>query len=214
MRTVDTPTGDWLSNAPDKGLRPRDIVYFLVRSLDGLTTQTFVFWNELDPATVTVIDGATGATVDRACVGDGALLKIDDIPLTSDLTVQTIKISLSQIHETVQSMVREYDVRIAKVQVHRALFDPQTNELVSHPLPHFVGTVNKAPIGTPAAGQEGSIDLDVVAHIREMTRTNAAKKSDETQKRRSGDRGRKYNGTTNVPVFWGQAKERPKGAAA
>jgi hypothetical protein len=213
MRTVDTPTGDWLTNAPEKGLRPRDIVYFLVRSIDGTSTKTYVFWNEIDPVTVTVVDGATGSNVDRDCIGDGALLSIDDIPLTSDLTVQTIKISLSQIHATVQEMVRDYDVRIAKVQVHRALFDPQTNALVSHPLPHFVGTVNKASISTPAAGQEGSIDLEVVGHIRELTRTNAAKKSDETQKRRSGDRSRRYNGTT-PPIFWGVAKERPKGAAA
>ncbi|MGN6773504.1 MAG: hypothetical protein ACTHJQ_27200 [Rhizobiaceae bacterium] len=212
MRTVDTPTYDWLVNATDKGIRPRNIIYFKVRSFDGESTEDFVFWNELDPSTVTVIDGATGNTVNRNCVGDGALLSIDDIPLTSDLTIQTIKCSLSQIHETVEDMVRGYDVRLAKVQVHRALFDPQTNELVSFPLPHFMGTVDKATVGTPAAGNEGSIDFSLVSIIREMTRTNPAKKSDETQKRRSGDRFRKYNSTAGqTDVFWGLKKERADG---
>lgn len=209
MRSSDTATTSWLTNAPDNGIRSRDIVYFLVRSLDGQSQKTFVFWNGIDPVAITVIDGATGLAVERDCIGDGALLSMDDIPLTSDLTVQTIKVSLSQIHETVQDMVRGYDIRVADVQIHRAAFDPQTNALVAHPLPHFVGKVNKAPISTPASGQEGSIDIDVVGHIRELTRTNAAKKSDETQKRRSGDRFRKYNSSSgSVSVFWGVKRER------
>lgn len=209
MRTVDTPTYNWLANAPDNGLRARDIVYFKVRSLDGASTETFAFWNELDSSTVTVRDGITGNTVNLDCVGDGALLSVDDIPLTSDLTIQAFRCSLSQVHETVQSMVRGYDVRLAQVQIYRAAFDPQTNALVNYPLPHFVGTVDKLSVGTPAAGNEGSIDFSLVSVIREMTRTNPAKKSDETQKRRSGDRFRQYNSTAGqTDVFWGLKKER------
>ena len=71
--------------------------------------------------------------------------------------------------------------------------------------------MNKAQLSTPKTGDEGGIDLTCVSHIREMTRTNPAKKSDETQKRRSGDRFRRYIGTVNVDLFWGQKSGKPGG---
>jgi hypothetical protein len=48
---------------------------------------------------------------------------------------------------------------------------------------------------------------------RELTRTNPAKRSDETQRLRSGDRFRRYSGTAyQWPIWWGEAKAKPAGS--
>lgn len=209
MRAVDTATYNALVAAPESGLVERNLVSFFVRSLDGASSKTFCFWNDLDTVTIAVVDGTTGATVSRDFVGDGSILSIDRIPLTSDLTVRTVKVTLSPIHETVEDMARGYDIRGARVELHRCLFNPQTGAVIGTALCHFVGKINKAPFSTAATGEESSLPIDVVSHTRKLTRTNPAKKSDETQRRRSGDRLRRYTGTANVKVWWGKEKARP-----
>lgn len=206
MRTVDSATYNALLDAPDKGLVERDFVTFFARSLDGGSTATFCFWNDLDTVTASILRGDTGAAENRDFVGDGSLLSVDRVPLVSDLTIQTVRVSLSQIHATVQDMARGHDIRGARVEIHRGLFNPATHAPVGSACCHFVGKVNKAPIGTPKIGEEGSIAIDVVSIVRELTRSNPAKKSDESQKRRSGDRFRRYSGVANVPIWWGEAK--------
>ncbi|TPM92733.1 hypothetical protein [Mesorhizobium sp. B2-1-3A] len=210
MRSIDGTTYAALLAAPDAGICERDFVTFYARSLDGLSTSRFCFWNDLDTVTASVLRGDTGAAENRDFVGDGSLFAVDRVPLVSDLTIQTVKVTLSQLHATVQDMVRGNDIRGARVEIHRGLFDPATHALAGSIYCHFVGKVNKAPISTPKAGDEGSVTIDVVSIVRELTRTNPAKKSDETQKRRSGDRFRKYSGVANVPIFWGVEKSRTK----
>lgn len=211
MRSVDTATYDALVAAPDTGLVERNLVSLFVRSLNGVSTKTFCFWNDLDTVTIAVIDGTTGATVNRDFVGDGSILAMDRIPLTSDLTVRTVKVTLSPIHETVEDMARGYDIRGARVEIHRCLFNPQTGAVIGTALCHFVGKVNKAPFSTASVGDESSLPIDVVGHTRELTRTNPAKKSDETQRRRSDDRLRRYTGTANVKLWWGMEKAKATG---
>lgn len=209
MRSVDGTTTAALVAAPDTGIRERDFVTFYARTLDGLSTVLYPFWNDLDTVTTSVLRGDTGVAEDRDFVGDGALLTVPRIPLVSDLTIQTVQIVLSQIHPTVQNMVRGHDIRGALVEIHRGLFDPKTNVIAGSIYCHMRGKVNKAPIATPKAGDEGSISIDVVSIVRELTRTNPAKKSDETQKRRGpGDRLRQYAGVANVNTWWGQDKAK------
>jgi len=210
MRSVPTATYNALVDAPETGIVERNLVTFFVRSLDGESEEIFPFWNDLDTVTLSVIDGVTAESVDRDFVGSGALISVDKIILPADLTVQTTKVVLSQIHATVQNMVRGWDIRGAQVQIHRILFDPATGLSVGDAMCHMVGRVNKAPINTPATGEEGNISISVVSQTRDLTRTNPAKKSDETQQRRSGDRGRRYVGTANVKIWWGQKKEKVK----
>ncbi|TPM39577.1 hypothetical protein [Mesorhizobium sp. B2-3-4] len=210
MRSIDGTTYDALLAAPDAGICERDFVTFYARTLDGTAPAIFSFWNDLDTVTVSVLRGDTGVAENRDYVGDGSLLGVDRIPLVSDLTVQTVQVTLSQLHATVQDMVRGHDIRGARVEIHRGLFDPATHAVAGSIYCHFIGKVNKAPIATPKTGEEGSIAIEVVSIVRELTRTNPAKKSDETQKRRSGDRFRKYAGVANVPIFWGIDKSKTK----
>jgi hypothetical protein len=210
VSSIDSATYAVMQAAPDKGISKRDLVTFFVRSLDGLTTTSFSFWDDLDTVTIPILRPDTGATENRDFVGDGSLISISPIKYVTDLTVQTVTITLSQIHPLVLDMSRGWDIRGGKVEVHRAVFDPQTHALAGIPRCRFRGKVNKAPNNTAAVGGEGALPIEVASIVRDLTRNNPAKKSDETQKRRSGDRLRRHTGTANVDIWWGQEREKTK----
>lgn len=207
MRSIDSGTYNALVNAPTNGIVERDLVWITAKDSNGGSV-FFGFWNDLDTVTVTVTDPVTGISVNRDFQGDGSLISIDRIPLVSDLTVQTINMTLSPLHAGVKDMVRGHDVRNAPVTVYRLLYDPATHAPVGPAIPHFVGFINKAPVNTAQVGNESAIPFSIVSVIRELTKTNPAKKSDETQRQRSGDRFYRYNGTANVPLFWGLKKDK------
>lgn len=206
MRTIDLNTYNTLRDAPEKGFEERNLLTVFARNLSGTGGQMFCFWNDLDVVDIYVTGGQSGTTELRSFVGDGSILKMGRIPLTSDLTVRNVKVSLSQIHSTVLNMARGFDIRGARAEIHRVLFNPQTGEVIAQAIPHFVGKINKAPTDTPPTGGEGSIELEIASTTRELTRTSPAKKSDETQRRRQGDRARRYTGTANVDIWWGREK--------
>ncbi|MHB1086463.1 MAG: hypothetical protein ACYCZ0_01820 [Minisyncoccota bacterium] len=183
----------------------RDMLTFYVRNTSDNSTVEFAFWNDFGTVTANVLDGETGSADSRDFVGDGAILSISDVPNVNDLSIRRIQVVLSQLHETVENMVRGHDIRLARAEYHRALFNPLTRNLVDTPVCHYIGQVAISPITTPAAGEEGGIAIDVISDTQELTRINPAKRSDETQKRRSGDRKMKYASITNsIKLAWGE----------
>lgn len=170
-------------------------------------TETIGFSSLQYPANLSVISGKTRATVSRDYYPGYGLISTSPIPLTADLTIQQVHVILSQLDDNAQQAIRGYDPRNAWIEIHQALFNTDTRELISAAEPHFVGRIDKAPIDTPKIGGEGSIDLTISSDLRELTRTNAAMKSDEQQKLRSGDRMRQYNSTAGEwQIYWGEAK--------
>lgn len=214
MKTIDVATYAALVAAPESGLKERNVVTVFAKAIGGDTITAFPFWNDLDTVTVPVIDGKTNLNVNRQAVGDGAILALDRIPQSTDFSIRTIRITFSQVHPTVRNMVNGFNVRGAWVEVHRLLFNPATGAIIAPAERPFTGRVDKAPQTIPSSGGEGGIYLDVVDSIRDLTRSSPAKKSDETQKRRLGDRARRNIGTANVKVWWGQEKKNAAGSTS
>jgi hypothetical protein len=186
----------------------RDMVAVYGKDSDG-DPVTFGFWKGEDNITTNIVTAVDGSTVSRSFIGGGSLIGVDAIPLVIGLEARTIEVTLSPIHSEVQDMVRGNDIRHAVVEVLRAMFDVSTGGLVSTPFARFLGKVDGAPVATPAEGDEGSITLHCVSNTIELTRTNPARKSDEQQKRRSGDRFRKYADTAgDIEIWWGETKKR------
>lgn len=205
MRSIDSATIAYLQARA--GVVARQLLWIVAKNRDTGDPEEIGFWDDLDTLTMSVISGEDGSTVSRTYIGAGALLEIDAIPLVSDLSVRTISVSLSGVSTEVAEAVRTYDPRLAAVEIHRALFDTETRELIAPPIPHFVGRINRLDIPTPEVGGDAVITAEVVSHTRELTRSNPAKRSDETQKLRSGDRFRRYTGVANKwDVFWGEKK--------
>lgn len=147
--------------------------------------------------------------VERTYYGAGGVVAIDPIVMTSGLTVRSQRAEFSPLAPEVMEMVRTYEPRFAPVEIHRALFDPDTMNLVDEPHRVFRGWIDGIRVDTPAVGGSGRIELSLVSTARALTRTLAAKKSDETQRRRSNDRFRRYADVSgSVDVWWGETRGR------
>jgi hypothetical protein len=205
MRDIDSAS---LAALAARALVARDFIQITGISFEDGSSQTAYFWSDYGTVTAEVIDAITGVATSHEYIGTATLLKIDDIPLTSDVTVRTVNATLSQINQAVVDAVRGYDLKQAPVQIHRGLFDPATRELVAAPLPRFVGFVDTSIITTPQEGNDGSIVLTLTSHTQELTRFNTAKCSDADQQRRSsGDTFYQDMAVVgNWQIFWGQAK--------
>lgn len=163
----------------------RDFIWFVVRSrLDG-SPVTDGYWSDVGQITADVVDPETGGAQSRTFFGADGLIQISDIPLVSTLTVQNVTVTLSQVSDRINELVRTYDCKQGQVQVFRGLFDPVSREMVGPAFPRFVGFIDEAPIRTPKEGESGDVTLTCTSHTQEMTRANTETRSDASQRIRN-----------------------------
>jgi hypothetical protein len=208
MRDVDPDFMAALSSAAERGIVPRKLVSVTAREFaDPSTTARVSFWTGDEDLNITVTSGITGLPSVRTFYG-AVNLEVGSIPRVSDLTIQTISVTLSQLADPVQDLVRGYDVRLAKVEIWDMLLDPASRLQVSTPQLVFLGEVDGSPIETPSVGQEGSVTIKCVSDaISMLTRKNYTKSSYEAQKLRSGDEWGKYAASVKSwRIPWGQKK--------
>jgi hypothetical protein len=185
----------------------RDFLWFVVRDRDTGDPVTDGMWSDVGSITCQVISPDTGSPVARTFNGAGMLVSISDIPLVSNLQVQAVTITLSQVVDHVNDLVRGYDCKQGRVEIFRGLFDPDTRSLVAPAEPRFVGFIDEAPITTPKEGEEGSVSLRCKSHTQEMTRSNPDTRSDASQRRRSAT-DNFYQDVAVVgewELFWGKS---------
>ncbi|MBB3288153.1 MULTISPECIES: hypothetical protein [unclassified Rhizobium] len=194
-----------LSGARDSALVPRQFVWFTAKALDTGAPVSLGIWTGDEDINISVISGVTGLPEARTYYG-ASNLSVGEIARTSDLTVQTVSIKLSQIATAAQQLVRGYDLRLAAVEIHDMAFDIASRQPVSAPEIAFLGLVDGAPIKTPSVGNEGDITIKCVsAAISMLDRPNTVKSSYEGQKRRNGDEWGLYSSTiANWTINWGQ----------
>lgn len=168
-----------------RNLVARDFIWFVVRDRSDGSPVTDGYWSDLGSITADVVDPETGGTQSREFFGADGLISISDIPLVSTLTVQHVTVTLSQVSDRINDLVRTYDCKQGQVQIFRGMFDPLTREMVGPAFPRFVGFIDEAPIKTPKEGGIGDVTLTCTSHTQEMTRANSDTRSDASQKLRS-----------------------------
>jgi hypothetical protein len=206
MRDIDPAMLNTLMSAPRAGLVPRRLAWFVAKNRSSGAPAEAGVWTGSENLNITVLSGTTGAAVSRPYIGGLALESIGDIPRTSDFTVQTVTINLSQIADAAKQLVREYDLRMAQVEIHEVLLDPLTGDQVAPAAIVMLGRVDGAPIKTPRWGQAGSIDVKVVSDVMSMlTRKNPRKSSHQGQLIRQNDQfGKDSAVVATWKVPWGQ----------
>lgn len=162
----------------------RDFLWFVVKDSNGDNVYDG-YWSDVGTIDAQVIDPDTGGPVTRTWTGSGTMIEIDDIPMVSNLTVQTVDIKLSQYVDRVNDLVRTYRVKQGRVEVFRGHYDPETMNLVAPATPRFVGFIDDIQIITPAEGGEGSVTISCTSHTQEMTRSNPDTRSDASQQLRA-----------------------------
>lgn len=204
MKDAESAFVSALTDATTKGLVVRRFLTCTVKDRDTGDPVELCYWTGDRSLEIDVISGATGEAETRTFFG-GVNLTIGNIPRTADLTIQTIDITMSGVAPACQALVRTYDARLAKTELHIGLFDPRTRLPVADPGIEFLGEIDEAPIETGAAGGESTIQLKIRSDaISMLTRTNPRKRSYEGQKRRSNDQFGKYaNSVKTWQVPWG-----------
>jgi len=207
MRTLDAGV---VTALQARTLRARNLFWFTVKDRDTDAPTSLGLWNEVGTVTLNVIDAYTGSSTARTFYGAGSLIDIPDIPLTADLTVREIGITLNGIDDVVANAIRGYEPKLAPVQIYRALFNVNSWTLVAPAVPRFVGFIDTLTINTPPEGEFGSIAVKLVSQLRELTRANPDVRSDESQRARStGDRFFEYAEEVGEwKQWWGKAKGR------
>ena len=200
-------SGAYYNALQDRRLVARDFIWFQVRDLTTGAPVTDGYWSDIGDVNAEIIDPDTGNIDTRSFAGAGSRISISDIPLVSNLTVQNITVTLSQVADRVNELVRGYDCKQGRVEIYRGLFDPDTRQMVAPAEPRFVGFIDQAPITTPKEGDSGDVTLTCTSNTSELTRFNTDTRSDASQQLRSvGD-----NFFTDVAVvgtwqqFWGRA---------
>ena len=185
MRDLPAATYDALA---ERILMPRDFIWFQVRDLTTGAPVNDAYWSDIGTIDADVIDPDTGGVDTRTFFGAGGLISISDIPLVSSLTVQNITVTLSQVADRVNALVRGYDCKQGRIEIYRGLFDPNSRTMVAPAAPRFVGTIDEAPITTPKEGESGDVTLTCTSNTSELTRSNPDTRSDASQQTRlAGD---------------------------
>lgn len=166
-------------------LAPRDFLTITARDRATGGPVTVGFWSDLANVSALVVDPDTGAPLLRDFYGAGALISISDIPAVVGVSVQSVTITMSQLHEQVQDAVRLYDIKQARVEIHSGLLDPDSKKLVDPAEPIFVGFVDTVEIRTPRENEEGAAILICTSGTQELLRYNPATRSHEDQQVRA-----------------------------
>lgn len=181
----------------------------------GGAPKSFGYWTGEDHVAVNVVPAGETNLVSRNYLG--ATLK--DVPALVDqvgLGARSFTFGFDHLDTSPDSpmdMVFGHDVRVARVEMHRGLFDPATWNLVSAPHLMFAGRVDGAEVDDAAAGGEGGLEINAVIGAIDLTKVSHAMESDEHQRLRSGDRFRRYGDTAaDVPYWWGQVKSDGSGS--
>lgn len=143
--------------------------------------------------------------VSRPYVGGGGLLSVEPLTFRVGLDTQFQRVTLSPLGPDVASLIRGLDVRLAPVEIHQAVYSVESGSLLGEPKRWFKGYLDSVQVSTPQVGGQAAVDLTLASQTRDLTRTLPIFKSDEGQKRRGGDRFRRYADVSGqVAVFWGE----------
>jgi hypothetical protein len=195
-----------LMAAPRAGLIPRRLAWFVAKNRDTGAPVEAGVWTGSEDLNISVVSGTTLQVVSRPYIGGLALESIGDIPRTSDFTVQTVDVNLSQLASAAQQLFRQYDLRMAQVEIHEVLIDPITRNQIAPAQIVMLGRVDGAPVKTPRRGETGSVVVKVVSDVMSMlTRKNPRKSSHQGQMVRQNDQWGKDSAVVSTwKIPWGQ----------
>ncbi|MGH1447435.1 MAG: hypothetical protein ACRBBO_15480 [Cognatishimia sp.] len=178
----------------------RNLVWILARDRVSAELRPRGFWDGDDDVAFQIDDE------ERFFSGSGSVLSVPNLKSRSGVVVQTQKLTLSALAPEVRDLVHGLDIRLAKVFLYWAEFDPVNGTLKGiHRV--FKGSIDAAPERIGAVGQGASVELSLVSSARLLTRKAHILKSHASQSKRSGDgffRHADLSGKTKI--YWGSER--------
>lgn len=179
------------------------LIWIEARNRDTGAPETMGLWTGSDDATFTI------GGVARVYHGAGAVLDVPAIQSQAGLVVQMQTVGLNIITPEVAQLIRGYDARGAKTEIHLARFNPETSGLIDVSRV-FKGWMDQAEIVTGPKGGSDSLTASLANSARALTRKVPLRVSDAAHQRaQPGDRIFRYADVSGtVEVFWGMKRRR------
>jgi hypothetical protein len=177
---------------------PRWLLWVAAKEFGTLAAAPLGLWNGEDDLTFTINGSA------RVYRGALSRFEVDPLVYATGLDVRTLNITLAANAPETEDTVRGFLIRLAPVELHLALLDPVTTDLIDVQ-PMFRGFVNRAPLSTPPAGSGDSVTLELVSRMRTVALPGPAlKKTDSAMRRRNAtDSFRQYGAiAAEVETKW------------
>lgn len=166
-------------------LMPRDFVWIVARDRATGEPVSVGFWSDLANISALMIDPETRGAVLREFYGAGSLIQVSDIPSIVGVSVESVAVTMSQLHDQVEEAIRLYDCKQARIEVHTGLLDPDSRKLVDPAEPIFVGFIDHIDIRTPSENEDGAAILTCTSGTQELLRSNPSTRSHADQQVRA-----------------------------
>lgn len=198
MRTFSTATAAYFASR--SAFVGHVLVWLQARNRASGAVETIGFWTGADHAEFTIRGQL------RTYYAAGAMLKVDPLRRQSGLKVRSQRVQFAQVSPEVMIAIRGYDPRHAPVEMHRALYDPDSEELIDEPHLILKGYVDKISLPTPAKGERASVTVEVATAARALTKPVSRYRSNASLRARAtGDGFRKYATLADVAeTKWGR----------
>ena len=199
MRSYSAPVLSYLQSRD--GYLTRSLLWVRARNRGTGAEETIGLWTGEETRSFTI------GGIARTYYGAGAMLAIERIVMQTGLTVRMQRLTLSPLAPEVAQLLRGYDAGLAPAEIHRALFDPMTGDLIAEPHQVWQGVIDAAPIHTAEIGATSTVEVTLASAARALTKGLTITKSDAVQRLRGGDRFRRYGDVTGqVKVAWGEKR--------
>lgn len=198
MRTFPVEIENHLSAR--RGLRVHALLWITAQNRSSGAKEGLGLWTGLDTIDL-VIEGQT-----RRYYGAGGLLGFEALQSSSEMLERTWSLQISGLHEAAVAAIREYNARLAPVELHSWWHDPDTDRPLADPVREFRGHVMEVSLPTPEPGGESAADLRCVSDAWRLTRGLTLKRSHSALRKRAPDDRFRMNNTTSgtAQVPWGE----------
>lgn len=210
MKSVDVDTQNALANAARDGLVVRHLLHIEGKNRSTGVIEEINIWTGELALDLPYINPKTLGTNSRVYQPGAGWLQVPSIPQKIELEARSVRLTFSRLPAAAINIIRTYDPKLQTVEIHRALFNPSTRNLIAPAYCLLSGFCNRAPIKVPAVGGEGDVEMEVSSNSRFLTRPKGDKFSDEFMKRRTDRFGRYLDVAGIWRVFWGE-KEHTSG---
>lgn len=197
MRTFSTPTASYFASR--SAFVGHVLVWLQARNRSTNTVETIGFWTGADHAEFTIRGQL------RTYYAAGSMLKMDPLRRQTGLKVRSQRLQFAQVSPEVMTAIRGYEPRHAPVEIHRALYDPDSETLIDEPHMILKGYVDKIGLPTPAKGESASVSIEVATAARALTKPVSRYRSNASLRARASEDGfRKYATLADVAeTKWG-----------
>lgn len=182
-----------------RGTDAHVLLWIEAKNRDTGAPETIGFWTGDDHQEF-LINGEI-----RTYFGAGDVIDTPAIIASKGFQVRYYRVTLPPLVDEVKMLMRQFEPRLAPVELHSCALDIDSGTLLAEPVRMFKGFLNEAPEELGKKGGQSRTELVLVTSSRNLTLALPLKRSSsELQRRNPSDLGREYSDVAGDWVVpWG-----------